>query len=251
MKISLELVPRNGQYILEQTAFVEREILPVSAINFPDLMRFDIRSWDACSIINHSPLEKIPHLRAINFNMHRPFPLTDFLRGNNITKVLVIEGDKPQDMKHAIYPTTSIDLIRKLKREVEGIQVYAAFDPYRNNIRYELDYLDEKVEAGACGFFSQPFFDLRLLEIYSEYLTGKEVFWGISPVTSEKSKLYWETRNRAIFPKAFVPDMEWNIQFGKQVIDFCRQRNFNLYLMPIKIDLDEYLKQLFLSGANG
>ncbi len=245
MEISLELVPRDGQYIREYVAFVEREIPQISAINFPDLMRFDIRAWDACRMINHTSLDKIAHIRAIDFDQHHPFPLTDFLKENNITKVLVIEGDKPQDMKRQIYPTTSIDMIRKLKREVDGIMIYAAFDPYRNNIRYELDYLDEKLQAGACGFFSQPFFDLRLLEIYSEYLTGLDVFWGISPVTSEKSKSYWETRNRAIFPKDFEPNLEWNVRFGKQVIDFCLQRNFNLYLMPIKIDLTDYLKKLF------
>ncbi len=245
MVISLELVPRDGQYIREQVAFVEKEIPHISAINFPDLLRFDIRSWDACRMVVHSPLEMIAHLRAIDFDIHRPFPLTDFLVENNIRKVLVIEGDKPQDMKHRIYPTSSVDFIRKLKKEVEGIKIYAAFDPYRNNIRYELEYLWQKMEAGATGFFSQPFFDLRLLEIYSEYLEGMDIFWGVSPVTSERSKLYWETRNRAIFPKSFFPTLEWNVQFGQQVMDFCSKHNFNLYLMPIRVDLTAYLRGLF------
>jgi methylenetetrahydrofolate reductase (NADPH) len=245
MKISLELVPRTEQYICEQVAFVEQGIPNISAINFPDLLRFDIRSWDACRMVANSQLDKIAHLRAIDFDIHRPFPLTDFLKENNILKVLVIEGDKPQDMKHTMYPTSSVDFIRKLKKEVGNISIYAAFDPYRNNIRYELEYLWQKVEAGAVGFFSQPFFDLRLLEIYSEYLEGQDVYWGISPVTGERSKLYWETRNRAIFPKTFAPTLEWNVQFGQEVMNFCRKNNFNLYLMPIKVDLTDYLKKLF------
>jgi len=245
MKISLELVPRTEQYICEQVAFVEQAIPQITEINFPDLLRFDIRSWDACRMIAHSKLDRLTHLRAIDFDMHQPFPLTDFLKEHHISKVLVIEGDKPQDMKHVIYPSTSIELIRKLKKEVEGITIFAAFDPYRNNIRYELEYLSQKIEAGATGFFSQPFFDLRLLEIYSEYLEGQNVYWGISPVTGDHSKLYWETRNRAVFPKSFMPTLDWNVRFGKEVMTFCRKSNFNLYLMPIKINLSNYLRRLF------
>ena len=196
-------------------------------------------------MIAHSSLDRMAHFRAIDFDMYKPFPLTDFLKDHHIRKALVIEGDQPQDMKHAIYPTSSIDLIRKLKKEIGDIKIYAAFDPYRNNIRYELEYLQQKIEAGATGFFSQPFFDLRLLEIYSEYLEGQDVFWGISPVTGERTKLYWETRNRAVFPKSFIPTLDWNVQFGQKVIGFCQKSNSNLYLMPIKVDLTDYLKKLF------
>jgi len=245
MKISLELVPRSEQYICEKVAFVEREMSDISAVNFPDLLRFDIRSWDACRMVKHSSLDRMVHLRAIDFDMHQPFPLTDFLKNHQIRKALVIEGDKPQDMKHAIYPTSSIDLIRKLKKVTENVTIYAAFDPYRNNIRYELDYLQQKIEAGATGFFSQPFFDLRLLEIYSEYLEGQDVYWGISPVTGHRQKQYWETRNRAVFPKSFTPTLDWNVRFGQEVIHFCQKSNFNLYLMPIKVNLEDYLKKLF------
>jgi methylenetetrahydrofolate reductase (NADPH) len=138
LNISLELVPRSEQYICEQVAFVEKDIPQISAINFPDLLRFDIRSWEACRMMTDSSLDRITHLRAIDFDLNQPFPLTGFLKEHQIRKALIIEGDKPQDMKHTIYPTSSLDLIRKLKREADDITVYAAFDPYRNNIRYEL-----------------------------------------------------------------------------------------------------------------
>jgi len=246
MKISLELVPRSEEYICEQIAFVEQNIPQVSAINFPDLLSFDIRAWEACRMMAHSKLDRIAHLRAIDFDLNQPFPLTNFLKENNIAKILVIEGDKPADKPEAVYyPTTSIDLIRKLKKEVKDVIVYAAFDPYRNNIRYELEYLQQKTEAGAMGFFSQPFFDLRLLEIYSEYLEGYDVYWGVSPVTTKSSKQYWETRNRAIFPKSFAPTLDWNVRFGREVMNFCQKNNFNVYLMPIIIDVAKYLKKLF------
>jgi methylenetetrahydrofolate reductase (NADPH) len=245
MKISLELVPRDEQHIREQTAFVTQRLPQISTINFPDLLRFDIRAWEACGMIDDSPLRKIAHLRAIDFDPNAPFPHAAFFRRHNITDVLVIEGDKPQDMRRRIYPNNSLDFIAQLKREMPELKIYAGFDPYRNNIRYEMEYLSRKIAAGAEGFFSQPFFDLRLLEIYAEYLAGSEVFWGITPVTTDKSRQYWETRNNAIFPKAFEPTPEWNIRFGRQVLDFCRANNSNLYLMPIRIDLEAYLKGLF------
>lgn len=245
MNISLELVPHSEQKIGEQTAFVEQNIRQISAINFPDLLRFDIRSWEACRMISHSSLERIAHLRAIDFNMRQPFPLIDFFKKYHIKQALVIEGDKPQDMKHTVYPGSSVSLIQKLKKEIDDLTIYAAFDPYRNNIRYELEYLRQKFDAGASGFFSQPFFDLRLMEIYAEYLEGHDIYWGISPVTGEMSRLYWETRNRAIFPKSFVPSLDWNINFGKEAITFCQKNHFNLYLMPINVNLHVYLSKLF------
>jgi len=247
MEISLELVPRSEEYICEQVDFVEQTIPQISAINFPDLLSFDIRAWEACRMMAHSQLDRIAHLRAIDFDMNQPFRLTNFLKENNISKILVIEGDKPLDKPDAVYyPTKTVDFIRKLKKEIEGVTVYAAFDPYRNNIRFELEYLQQKTEAGAMGFFSQPFFDLRLLEIYSEYLEGYDVYWGVSPVTTKGSKHYWETRNRAIFPKSFAPTLDWNVRFGQEVMNFCQKNSFNIYLMPINIDIPEYLKRLFM-----
>jgi methylenetetrahydrofolate reductase (NADPH) len=231
---------------VEYVDFVKKYIPHISAINFPDLLRFDIRAWSACSMMKDTNLEKIAHLRAIDFDLDKPFALKDFFKENNISKVLVIKGDKPDDMPDAVfYPTETVDFIRKLKSEVEGLSIYAGFDPYRTNIRYEIQYLQDKAQAGAIGFFSQPFFDLRLLEIYSEYLEGYDVYWGVSPVTTESAKLYWETRNRAIFPKTFTPSLDWNVNFAKKVLTFCEKSNFNMYLMPINIDLKKYLRELF------
>ncbi|AEJ20928.1 methylenetetrahydrofolate reductase [Gracilinema caldarium] len=243
MNISLELVPRDTQAVTEGLAVVSR-YPDISLINIPDLLRFPIRSWQACTLIPPQ-YHTIPHLRAIDFNLEEPFPLTAYFKEHHIDTVLVVAGDPPQDMKHRVYPTHTTDFIKKLKLEMPQLTIYAAFDPYRSNIRYELDYLNAKEDSGADGFMSQPFFDVRLLEIYAEYLEGRRVFWGVSPVLSEKSRNYWEARNRAIFPRSFRPDLHWNISFGRQVLQFCKTHHFDLYLMPIKVDLDTYLQGLF------
>jgi methylenetetrahydrofolate reductase (NADPH) len=242
--VSLEIVPRDYEALSAGSAVAEN--FPViSVINVPDLLRFPIRSWDAVEVLrkNRPALRYIPHIRAQDFDLHTPFPLGAVFSERGITEVLVIAGDTPKTAP--AYPTQTLPFIRKLHSELPALRIYTAFDPYRSNIRYELDYLQEKEAAGSCGFFSQPFFDLRLLELYAEYLEGKTVFWGIAPVLSASSRQYWESRNRALFPQKFRPDMAWNRDFGHQVMRFCESCAFNLYLMPINVDLVGYLTGLF------
>jgi methylenetetrahydrofolate reductase (NADPH) len=266
MTVALEAVPRNRE-ALTAAALTAAKFDSISLINIPDLLRFPLRSWEACGILREvlpdaaapggGGLSLMPHIRAIDFDMALPFPHIEYFRSRGINKALVIAGDSPRlktgsaktaspaGQKRPSYPTETVPFIKKLRAEMPELEVYAAFDPYRSNIRYELDYLKEKEEAGATGFMSQPFFDLRLLEIYAEYLEGKNIFWGLSPALSESNRGYWESRNRAVFPRNFRPDMYWNVDFGRRVLDFCETRRFNLYLMPIKIDLAPYLQGLF------
>jgi methylenetetrahydrofolate reductase (NADPH) len=255
--VSLEAVPRNRE-TLRSAAAAAAGRPAIGFINVPDLLRFSIRSWEACGILagavqppdvpgGRKPV-LMPHLRAVDFDLNAPFPHAGYFRSLGIRYVLVIAGDPPTpDLPAArqVYPTETVPFIKKLKAEMPELRVYAAFDPYRTNIRYELDYLAAKEDAGAEGFFSQPFFDLRLLEIYAEFLPGRQVFWGISPVISQASRNYWESRNRAIFPKAFRADLSWNVEFGRRVLGFCQANNFNLYLMPVKVDMAAYLSGLF------
>jgi methylenetetrahydrofolate reductase (NADPH) len=260
VKVSLEAVPRSAEFLIKTAETVER-FNQISLINVPDLLRFPLRSWEACGILGdylfggapppaESPRsagsggpELMPHLRAIDFDPDRPFPHAGYFRSRGIKKALVIAGD-PGKSRRA-YSTETTAFIKKLRLELPELELYAAFDPYRSNIRYELDYLRAKEEAGAAGFMSQPFFDLRLLEIYAEYLEGKNVFWGLSPVLSESSRTYWESRNRAVFPRSFRSDLPWNLDFGRRVLRFCAAGRFNLYLMPIKIDPAPYLDGIF------
>jgi methylenetetrahydrofolate reductase (NADPH) len=269
MMVSLEAVPRSAA-ALQTAAAAAAEFSRINVINVPDMRRFSIRSWEACGMMsgsvaatpvsgvppaaaaagNSSPaLCFMPHLRAIDYDLSRPFPQAGFFRRAGIRAALVVKGDAPAGQDAApdrpCYPTDTTAFIRKLKAELPDLEIYAAFDPYRTNIRYELDYVKAKEDAGAAGFMSQPFFDLRLLEIYAEYLEGKKVFWGVSPVLSAASRNYWESRNRAVFPRSFRPDLYWNVDFGRRVFRFCEDRGFHLYLMPIRVDLAAYLSGIF------
>jgi methylenetetrahydrofolate reductase (NADPH) len=259
MLVSLEIVPRSREALIAAAAGAEG-FSQIRIINVPDMLRFPLRAWDACGILadkraGPSRFAYIPHIRARDFDLAEPFPHTALFRSLGISQVLVIAGDPPKGENPDLsipaargVPDNSLRtaaFIRKLKTEMPELRIYAAFDPYRSNIRYELDYLRIKEEAGAEGFMSQPFFDLRLLEIFAEFLEGKQVFWGVSPVLSESSRNYWESRNRAVFPKNFRPDLYWNIDFGRRVLGFCETHGFHLYLMPIRVDTPAYLSGLF------
>ena len=248
MEVSLEIVP-HAVPLIQQDAAQCRFYPAISCINIPDLPRFSIRSWEGCAAVRAAGKDPnatlIPHLRARDFTPDEPFPLTGFFREQEIHRVLVIAGDPVPGQADKGGDRSTIDFIKKIKAELPELEVYAAFDPYRTNIRYELDYLEAKEAAGAVGFMSQPFFDLRLLEIYAEFLEGKNVFWGTSPVLTKGNQRYWESRNRAVFPRSFRPDLIWNVGFARSLVDFCSKNRFNLYLMPINLDLKTYLSSIW------
>ena len=102
-----------------------------------------------------------------------------------------------------------------------------------------------KLQAGAAGFFTQPFYDMRFLEMYQDMLDGLEVYWGVSPIQSERSQSYWELKNHVVFPKKFVPTLDWSIDFGRRVVENADKMNSSVYIMPIKGNLEEYLNGIF------
>jgi methylenetetrahydrofolate reductase (NADPH) len=244
MRISVELVPRSADALCADLDIV-RSFPDVDTVNVPDLMRFAVRSWDACHLAHGYMPRAVPHLRSIDFDERGCEALCSWLVERSIDEVLVVTGDPPQEMARPVFPTRPTDLIRWLKAAIPDMTVYAGLDPYRSGFRDERDYCHQKRDAGAGGFFTQPFFDLRLLDLYADLMDGETIFWGVSPVLSARSQRYWEARNRALFPRDFAPTMEWNVRFGRQALAFAHGRGTNLYTMPIKIDLREYLTGLF------
>ncbi len=244
-RVSVELVPRDEQAIHEELMLLKDNFDCIDVINVPELLRYDIRSWEGAKIAKKFYHSAMPHIRAIDIDLDKPLPMADFLLENNMQEVLVVTGDPPQDMGRKIYPTVSTDVIRKFRDELPHIKIYAGIDQYRSSLRQEEYNIKRKVQAGASGFFTQPFFDLRYMEIYAEMLEGKEVYWGVSPVMSERSVNYWETKNNVIFPKDFKPTLEWNIAFAQSAMQFVKKNQTNIYFMPIKTNLLPYLKGAF------
>lgn len=215
-----------------------------SAFNIPDLMRFPLRSWEACKLTSSILPASIPHIRAIDIPPSDELPVAEAIHMAGLTEVLVIRGDPPHDMSHRTYPNSSEDIIRRFKRRHPSLRVYAAFDPYRLGFRDEMTAVHRKLDAGADGFFTQPLFDVRLLEICAEMLRDQCVFWGIAPVIGERSQAYWETTNRVIFPSSFSPTLDWNRAFATRAIRTVQSFKGNAYFMPIRVNLTTYLTDL-------
>ncbi len=240
-EVSIELVPRSLASIGEEARLIRASFARVRTVNIPDLLRMELRSWEACAEARAHVERAIPHLRAMDFDPDRPFPLAEALREAGLDSVLVVTGDPPQDMARRVYPTTPVELITKLRQELPELRIYAGFDPYRTSIRQEVEYARAKLDAGADGLFSQPFFDLRLMQVWSELLAGCELWWGVSPVLRPQTRRYWETKNQAFFPADFEPTMKWNRRFAREALEWITRCDQNLYFMPIRAELGEYL----------
>ncbi len=240
-EISIELVPRSESSLRQELELVRSHFPAVKRINIPDILRFEMRSWTGCQIASEAFPKTIPHLRAIDFDPNQPLPIEADLCRDEIEAVLVITGDLPQDMSHRCFRTNCLEMIRRLKRELPQVKIYAGMDPYRNGIKEEIDYVRAKLDAGAEAFFTQPFFDLRLMEIYQGFMKDCNVYWGVSPVLTANSQNYWENKNNAIFPPDFEPTLEWNREFARKALQFARDNGGNLYFMPIRTDIAAYL----------
>lgn len=242
MRVSIELVPRSSEALARQLDEVRHGFPSIDTINIPDLLRFPLRSWQACAQAGSVMPYTIPHVRAMDVDPDAPLALAGWLAERPNAEVLVVSGDLPSDMSHPVYGSTVVQIIRRLKREHPGVTVYAAFDPYRQGLRRERDYAFEKLEAGATGLFTQPFFDRRLLEVAADLLAGTPVFWGFTSVVGEGSARYWETRNGVVFPSGFEPTLAWSRDLARQALAFGRERDADLYFMPIRIGPQRYLE---------
>jgi methylenetetrahydrofolate reductase (NADPH) len=232
----------------EQYQFVQNLGAAVNVINVPDIQRFSIRSWELGAHIDRGKFRFIPHFRAIDFSL-TDGALFQIIEERQLTEVLVVSGDPPEGLKRSFYNTDVLSLIRALKQRFPELGIYAGFDPHRQGLQDECDYIQRKIDAGARGFFSQPFYDTRLIEIYAEHLQGLDIFIGISPITNPASKNYWEIKNKVKFPANFQPDLDWNVEFANQVIANAANSGFNIYFMPIKINLDSYFSRINLACA--
>ncbi|MEX2536874.1 MAG: methylenetetrahydrofolate reductase [Trueperaceae bacterium] len=240
MRISIELVPRNESDLRAQLA--EVAAFPrVDTVNIPDIARFSLRSWQSCGAARKQVAHAIPHLRAVDVDLTRPLQAGREFSSHGVDEVLVVAGDAPADMSRPVYATSTLDLIGKLRREHPELKIYAAFDPYRQGFQAERTYAAQKLEAGATGLFTQPFFDVRLMEIVAEQLSGVEVFWGVTSVTSRRSQRYWQSRNRAVFPASFEPSLEWNRRLACDALAFVEEQGGNIYFMPIRASITDYL----------
>ncbi|RIK17326.1 MAG: 5,10-methylenetetrahydrofolate reductase [Acidobacteria bacterium] len=253
-RISVELVPRSAASLTAEVGDIAAKLPWVTTINVPDLLKFDLRSWDACGVVRGLPgpaggdgtaYPAIPHVRAADVDPEAPLPMAGAIREHGIREVLVVSGDDADYFSQSTYPVDAVDVIRRFRTELPEVRVYAGLDPYRNGVAAEMRYLERKLAAGAVGVFTQPFFDTAFMRAWAGLLPdGIEVWWGATTVTSPASVGYWRRRNLVAFPRSFEPSIEWQRDYARQALDVAGEHGHNVYLMPVRTAVLDYLDGL-------
>jgi methylenetetrahydrofolate reductase (NADPH) len=241
MRTSIEIVPRDRTTLREEVGALTRQFPGIDTVNLPDVARAELSSCEAAGLIARIIPHRIVHLRSRGTSNKDLPALIQRLRQANVTETIVIAGDPRADDNGGLMPT---ELIRALHKE--GFRAYAALDPYHyakaDNLRRNVD---EKLAAGAAGFFTQPLFTLSMLDRCANLLPSTTVFWGLSPITTQHSQAYWERINNVHFPADFEPTLAWSQRFALRCLSEIAARGDNAYLMPIKVDVAEYLAPIF------
>ena len=94
------------------------------------------------------------------------------------------------------------------------------------------------------GVFTQPIFDINLVQLLLNLPISGEWFIGISPVLTKPSYDYWTTRNNVVFPKNFTCSEDHNTAIAKDILNLCHEKNMHNYIMPIKADIKHYLNAI-------
>ena len=243
-RLSVELVPRSAEALLEEVHAVRTLMPAADTLNVPDLTRFPLRSWEAARLAQPVYGRVIPHIRAIDIAPDAPLPGAD---QPDLQEILIVHGDPPADLSRRTYPNSTESVIRRYRREAPHLRLYAAFDPYRRAPWQELEDVARKKEAGASGFFTQPVFDRRLFDLCREWMRDECVFWGLCPVIGPRARSYWETTNHVVFPHDFSPTLDANIAFASAVLKELSDDAGHAYLMPVRVKLEQYLPPLMAS----
>lgn len=238
--VSVELVPRDVETLLVE-AEVAAQYPKVTHINIPDLMHRSgfrpLRSVEAIEVIKQrfgSRFVYVPHIRAYSEAFQADVSHEDI--------ALVVGGDKP-----AVYDSLGeITSLARITRLAKKMHVMGALDPYRSSLEQELEYMKQKRQAGAKGFFTQPFFSLHHVRYWDSIIPKDvEVFYGISPVTTLGSVKYWQEKNHAVFSWSFTPTEAGQVRLARSILDFAEKKDRSVYLMPIRLPLAPYLKKVF------
>lgn len=234
--ISVELVPRDAESVLAEAAIVAG-YLQVTHINIPDLERFALRSVEAIRLIRDrfgSRFIYVPHIRTVASTL-----IPESFPGDI---ALIVQGDIPDQFHTSPVPYAS----EHIASVSDKVRVMAGIDPYRSSLEHEQVVIRNKIAAGVVGFFTQPFFSLEHLRYWDTILPKDvEIFYGLSPVTTTASLAYWKEKNHVVFPNNFVPTVARQVAFARKVMRWATARNRSLYLMPIRMPLQEYLKRVF------
>lgn len=244
-EIALELVPKELDQLTENSAQLIEKYPAITKINIPEIRSIAIKSFEASLHLLNNNIEVVPHFRTIDRDVDTMGKMLEELQNAGLKEVLFITGDPPNEANFVSSTITPVQMVKELKASFPALKFFAGMDPYRQSMKAELQYVQEKLDAGFDGLFTQPFFEPDLLAIWLRQLGDLETYVGISPVTSQGSVQYWENVNQVVFPPDFRTDLEYNRETGNRLLDVAAAFGQKAYLMPITISAQKYLANLF------
>lgn len=244
--MALELVPRHLDSLLAESQTTLSRFPQLQSINVPEINSVPIKSLEASLFLRQSGVPVIPHFRTMDRSVEELVRMVGSLVEQGLQQVLLISGDPPKDVAgYQSSGVTPLMAVQALKAHFPSLKVYTGLDGYRQSFRKELDYCFAKLEAGADGFFTQPYFSEGLLGLWLEQLPQTEIWVGVSPVTTQSSRKYWENINQVVFPPHFQLDLASNCEHNRRLLHMAAEAGQNAYLMPITIAPQDYLAALF------
>lgn len=243
--IALELVPRNLELFIEESRSNLAAYPFIEKINVPEILSVPIKSYEASKALLQAGISVVPHFRLIDRPIDVLKNMVAELVDLGLKELLLIGGDPPKNIEFEPSGVTTVQAIQSIRGAFPALKIYAGLDPYRSSFRKEIDYAMQKLEAGADGFYTQPFFSLTSLDLWLEQLKGVDMWFGLSPVYSEKSRLYWERVNQAVFPVDFNYGLAENRTLARQLLNRIAEAKAKAYFMPITISAKDYLADLF------
>lgn len=244
-QIALELVPRTLDSLHQEAGNCLQFFPVISSINVPEIRKMEIKSHPASKYLLEKGIATIPHFRTIDRSLPRLLEEIGELMDLGLQKVLLISGDPPDESGFVSSAVSPLEAISGLKKKYgTRLQVFAGMDAHRQSVQAELNYCKAKLAVGADGFFTQPFFDPNQMLHWLDLLQDTEVWVGISPVSSEASRRYWETVNKIAFPSNFSTNLQNQARLGRQLLERVAQAGQKAYLMPITISAERYIRAL-------
>jgi len=198
-----------------------------------------------------------------------------------IHNILAVTGDPPvlgdYPQATAVYDVDSIGLVKIVNKLNQGTDwagnligsptffcVGVAVNPNADDLKREIDRFEKKVEAGADFAFTQPLYDLKILEQFLQKVSHLEVpvFLGVLPLRSHKHAefLHYELPGMNIpkelrerMRKAKDRSAQVGILVAKEILGQAKGMVDGVYLMPSfgRFDvISEVLKELKSVIAN-
>ncbi len=149
----------------------------------------------ADAIKNKYHREGVAHLPCINLERAQVVDMLGKLRAKNVNKILALRGDKTPNVEPKHDFRYAAELISFIRKETgDEFEIFAACYPEGHieakDLDTDIEYLRQKVAAGANRLISQLFFDNKYFYDFKEKARkagiNAPIEAGIMPVTNKK-----------------------------------------------------------------